>query len=116
MITCRRATKNDVALFREIRLRALKDSPDAYGSTYDAAVERDLHSWEQQLLTTTAGDERNTQFVFKDDDCIGIAALYREPSAPSGDIIMMWVDPIPVSYTHPPSPRDQRGSRMPSSA
>ena len=22
----------------------------------------------------------------------------------------------PVSYTHPPSPRDQRGSRMPSSA
>ena len=94
MITCRRATKNDVALFREIRLRALKDSPDAYGSTYDAAVERDMYSWEQQLLTTTAGDERNTQFVFKDDDCIGIAALYREPSALSGDIIMMWVDPM----------------------
>ena len=25
-------------------------------------------------------------------------------------------DADPVSYTHPPSPRDQRGSRMPSSA
>ena len=26
------------------------------------------------------------------------------------------LDEYPVSYTHPPSPRDQRGSRMPSSA
>ena len=94
MIACRRATNNDVALFREVRLRALRDSPDAYGSTYEAAMRRDLRSWEEQLFSTASGGDRNTQFAFKGDDCIGIAALYREPSGPSGDIIMMWVDPI----------------------
>lgn len=93
MITCRRATKDDVALFREVRLKALKESPDAYGSTYESALQRDQRSWEEQLWSTTSGGDRNTQFAFADDQCIGIAALYREPSALSGDIIMMWVDP-----------------------
>lgn len=93
MLTCRRASKNDVALFKEVRLRALQDSPDAYCSTYQSALQRDQCSWQEQLWATTAGGERNTQFAFEDDQCIGIAALYREPSAPSGDIIMMWVDP-----------------------
>ncbi|MEM1294443.1 MAG: GNAT family N-acetyltransferase [Verrucomicrobiota bacterium] len=45
------------------------------------------------MWSTTNGDDRNTQFAFKDYQCIGIAALYREPSARSGDILMMWVDP-----------------------
>jgi len=93
MIACRRATKNDVTLFKEVRLKALKDSPDAFGSTYKSALQRDQRSWEDQLWSTTTGDDRNTQFAFEDDQCIGIAALYREPSASSGDIIMMWIDP-----------------------
>lgn len=93
MIVCRRATKNDVALFREVRLKALQDSPDAFGSTYESAVQRDQQSWEDQLSSTASGVDRNTQFAFDDDHCIGIAALYREPSASSGDIIMMWIDP-----------------------
>lgn len=74
-------------------MKALKDSPDAYGSTYESAVQRDRQSWQDQLWSTTAGVDRNTQFAFDDGECIGIAALYREPSAPSGDIIMMWVAP-----------------------
>ncbi|MEM8954227.1 MAG: GNAT family N-acetyltransferase [Verrucomicrobiota bacterium] len=93
MIACRRATRNDVTLFKEVRLRALKESPDAYGSTYESAMQRDQRSWEDQLWSTTSGGDRNTQFAFKAEQCIGIAALYREPSASSGDIIMMWVDP-----------------------
>lgn len=93
MIACRRATKDDVTLFKEVRLKALKDSPDAFGSTYESALQRDQRSWEEQLWSTTTGGNRNTQFAFEEDQCIGIAALYREPSAPSGDIIMMWVDP-----------------------
>ncbi len=80
-------------LFKEVRLKALKESPDAFGSTYESALQRDERSWQDQLWSTTTGDDRNTQFAFEGDQCIGIAALYREPSAPSGDIIMMWVDP-----------------------
>lgn len=93
MITCRRATKNDVALFREVRLKALKESPEAFGSTYEASLQRDVRSWEEQLWATTSGGDRNTQFAFDDEECIGIAALYREGAAPSGEVLMMWVDP-----------------------
>ncbi|MDF1657875.1 MAG: GNAT family N-acetyltransferase [Verrucomicrobiales bacterium] len=74
-------------------MKALKDSPDAFCSTYESALQRDLHSWEEQLWSTTAGGDRNTQFAFEGDFCIGVAALYREPVTSSGDIIMMWVDP-----------------------
>jgi GNAT superfamily N-acetyltransferase len=93
MITCRRAIREDVALFREIRLRALRESPDAYGSTYESALQRDQGSWEEQLWSTVSGLLRNTQFAFHGDECIGIAALYREPGSEWGDVIMMWVDP-----------------------
>jgi len=93
MIACRRACKNDVALFREVRLKALRDSPEAFGSTYESALQRDQGSWEEQLWSTTTGGNRNTQFAFEEDQCVGIAALYREPGAASGDILMMWIDP-----------------------
>lgn len=93
MISSRRAEPGDVNLFREVRLRALQDSPDAYGSTYEGALKRDLASWEEQLASTTSGGFRNTQFAFEDGKCVGLAALYREATATSGDVIMMWVDP-----------------------
>ena len=82
-----------MALFREVRLQALRESPDAFGSTYESAVQRDPQSWEEQLGSTTSGVDRNTQLAFAEEQCIGLAALYREPAAPSGDLIMMWVDP-----------------------
>jgi len=93
MITCRRATRDDVELFREVRLQALQDSPDAFGSTHESASARDLASWEEQLFSTVSGDLRNTQFVFSGDECVGLAALYRERDVPSGELLMMWVAP-----------------------
>ncbi|MGJ8655936.1 MAG: GNAT family N-acetyltransferase [Akkermansiaceae bacterium] len=93
MITVRRAASGDAELFRGIRLRALKDSPEAFGSTYEDAVERDFESWREQIESTVSGVGRNTQFAFDGDECIGIAALYREEGAEAGDVIMMWVSP-----------------------
>ncbi|BDS07448.1 N-acetyltransferase [Oceaniferula spumae] len=93
MITCRRAEQDDAALFREVRLRALKDSPEAFGSTYENALERDIDSWREQIQSTVSSVNRNTQFAFDGELCVGIAALYREEGADTGDIIMMWVSP-----------------------
>ncbi|GAA5504616.1 GNAT family N-acetyltransferase [Novipirellula caenicola] len=98
MISCRRATNADVDLFRSIRLRALQDSPGAFGSTYEAAIRRDHASWRDQILSTSDGIDRNTQFAFAADQCVGLAALYRDQDTASGEIVQMWVDP------------DQRGS------
>ena len=93
MITCRRATPDDLSLFREIRVQALQESPEAFGSTYASALARDTASWQEQLDATVSGDTRDTQFAFDGSNCAGIAALYREPDAPHGDLLMMWVPP-----------------------
>jgi len=93
MITSRRATDEDVGLFKEIRLKSLCDSPDAYCSTFEGAIARDDASWREQLTSTTSGALRNTQFAFDSNTCVGIAALYRENDARSGELVMMWVEP-----------------------
>jgi GNAT superfamily N-acetyltransferase len=41
----RRASEDDFALLREIRLAALADEPDAYGSTYEEAARRSEDQW-----------------------------------------------------------------------
>lgn len=93
MITYRRADKDDGELFRSVRLKALLESPEAFGSTYEAACARDHGSWEEQIQSTVDGVDRNTRLAFSRGECVGIAAIYREPQAPSGDLIMMWVEP-----------------------
>lgn len=93
MISCRRAEVEDVELFKDIRLCALQDSPDAFGSTYEGAMERSGSSWRDQLLATVSGNLRNTQFAFDASTCIGIAALYREEGLDHGALLMMWVHP-----------------------
>ncbi|GAA5509106.1 GNAT family N-acetyltransferase [Novipirellula caenicola] len=93
MISCRRATNADVDLFRSIRLRALQDCPDAFGSTYEAAIKRDHASWRDQLLSTSHGIDRNTQLAFAAEKCVGLAALYRDQDTASGEIVQMWVAP-----------------------
>ncbi|MGJ8677012.1 MAG: GNAT family N-acetyltransferase [Akkermansiaceae bacterium] len=93
MITTRRAEKNDGLLFRDIRLRAVKDSPEAFGSTLESMVNRDFNSWKEQIESTVSSTNRNTQFAFDGKRCIGVAALYREEGTETGGLIMMWVSP-----------------------
>jgi len=93
MIYSRRAIPEDVDLFRSIRLQALKESPDSFGSTYADAIKREVQLWKEQLLSSVDGVLRNKQFAFSDKVCIGIGALYRQKEAVSGDIIMMWISP-----------------------
>ncbi|KJJ96221.1 GCN5 family acetyltransferase [Burkholderiaceae bacterium 26] len=42
----------DVADYRAIRLAALKDSPDAFGSTYDAEAGLSMEAFAERLATT----------------------------------------------------------------
>lgn len=39
----------DAAALRTIRLEALRDTPEAYGSTYDEAVKSSHHQWENAV-------------------------------------------------------------------
>jgi ribosomal protein S18 acetylase RimI-like enzyme len=45
----RRLTPDDAALYRDIRLEGLADSPDSFGSTLEAEVDRPLEAFAQRL-------------------------------------------------------------------
>ena len=45
MVRVDRLDENDWAVFREIRLRSLLDSPDAFGSTYGEESSRAERAW-----------------------------------------------------------------------
>ena len=93
MITIRRIAASDADLFKDVRLRALKDSPDAFGSTYETAVTRSDASWQEQTTQSSGGNLRNTLLAFNQDLCIGLAALYREPYSSEGEVLQMWIEP-----------------------
>jgi GNAT superfamily N-acetyltransferase len=49
MMDIQRLSGNEGLRLRHLRLRALADAPDAFGSTYAEAVARPMESWAQQL-------------------------------------------------------------------
>src|SRR5215831_3118735 len=93
MISIRRVTSDDASIFRDVRLRALQDSPEAFGATYDGAMKRTEDSWQDQVAQAAAGSLRNTLLAFDGTSCVGLASLYREQDASEGEILQMWVEP-----------------------
>jgi ribosomal protein S18 acetylase RimI-like enzyme len=51
-ITIRLATVNDLQAFIALRLQALKDHPEAFGSDYEDAIARPEEFWQQRLTET----------------------------------------------------------------
>jgi RimJ/RimL family protein N-acetyltransferase len=92
VITIRRIKIGEVYLFKEMRLTALQDTPYAFPSTYDAALQRSAESWREQAEGTAQGNDRATFIAFSEDVPIGMAALYRrEDKADVGELLQVWV-------------------------
>jgi len=73
---------------RTIRLRALADAPDAFGSTYAEVAARPLATWPQQLQEIAA-------FVaLKDGEDVGLVRCASDDQHPdTAWLISMWVAP-----------------------
>lgn len=73
---------------RTIRLRALADAPDAFGSTYDEVAARPLNSWTAQL------QEIATFVAVVDGEDVGLVRGARDNLLPDAAwLISMWVSP-----------------------
>lgn len=93
MPVIRRLNPGESALYRALRLEALKESPEAFATTYAAALERNEDSWIQQADGSAQGPDRAT-FVVIADRPVGLAAIYRDAGDTSaGEMIQMWIAP-----------------------
>jgi ribosomal protein S18 acetylase RimI-like enzyme len=79
---------------REIRLRALLDSPDAFGSTHARELQFPPATWTERAARSGRGDEDVT-FVAEDSGrWVGMAVGHVEPEDPSrAGLYGLWVEP-----------------------
>jgi GNAT superfamily N-acetyltransferase len=88
MISIERITATDGQRLRAIRLRALRDAPDAFASTYEEAAARGEESWSRQLAVLA------TFVAVEDGHDVGL--VRGGPDDARGDtagLLSMWVAP-----------------------
>ena len=84
----RRAGPGDESIVRALRLRAMTDAPDAFGSTYERELARTAEDW-QRWLTTGA----TFVAMAADDPCGLVAGLHDADDPAVVHLMSMWVDP-----------------------
>jgi RimJ/RimL family protein N-acetyltransferase len=92
-LSLRILTAADAAAFRALRLRALKEHPDAFTSSYEEDAGKPLSATEQRI----SGEDGNVFWgAFVDGAICGMVGLLREPRIKNrhkGDIVAMYVAP-----------------------
>jgi RimJ/RimL family protein N-acetyltransferase len=90
----RRIKLGEVEIFRRLRLSSLNESPSAFKTTWESAVNRSFESWCDQADSTAQGSDRATFIAFSGDEPVGIAAIYRDEKRSNvGEILQVWVAP-----------------------
>jgi RimJ/RimL family protein N-acetyltransferase len=72
----RKLTEDDIEVLWSLRLRALKDNPEAFGSTYEETLERGKEIMQQRLLKPHA----ETFYIgaFEEERLVGMVGFFRE--------------------------------------
>ena len=87
-MSLRRAVIGDEPILRELRLQALSDAPDAFGSTYERELARTTADWQRWLSP-------GVTFILEEPQgASGIVAGGRDASDPAiVHLMAMWVHP-----------------------
>jgi ribosomal protein S18 acetylase RimI-like enzyme len=92
-ITIARVTENDFNLCRALRLRALSDSPEAFGGTLKNALERSLDEYKEDAIRW-ATSEKSTLFLGTFETVpIGMIGAYIEENEKRSYLCGLWVEP-----------------------
>ncbi|HTQ34656.1 MAG TPA: GNAT family N-acetyltransferase [Stellaceae bacterium] len=83
-VTLRRLTAEDAALYRDIRLEGLTNSPEAFASTFESEQERPPE-WFAARLT-----DAHVLGAFTDGRLVGVAGFYVQPGPKHAHKGMLW--------------------------
>ena len=94
-VVVRAAGEGDADAYREVRLEALKNHPEAFGSDYETAAANPAEYWVERLRN--AGTSAPATFMaWAGSQPVGLCGLAREDRAKtrhSADLISMYVRP-----------------------
>lgn len=95
MVTITRARPADVDRYRNLRLRALADSPSAFATTLEEAEQFPDEVWRTRVDGAAAGPD-STLYLASDGDGadVGLVAAVRNTvESSTAELISMWVAP-----------------------
>ncbi|MEP6892934.1 MAG: GNAT family N-acetyltransferase [Gaiellaceae bacterium] len=85
--------EGDSRELRDIRLRALADSPDAFGSTLEREQAFNDSDWQQWARDSAAGATETCFLAWVDEEPVGIVGGYIEVGRDQVHLVAMWIDP-----------------------
>lgn len=92
MLTIEPITVERVKLFKAVRLRALQDSPSAFGSTYAREAQFDDAEWARRALRWNG--DRGIGFIAMDGGAAcGIAGALLDEDEATAQLVSMWTAP-----------------------
>lgn len=94
MATVRRLAEDEWISYREVRLRALADAPDAFGSTLARERDRSDSEWRERVSHGARSDLDLPLVLVEEDRFVGLAwgkILPEEPG--TAHVFQMWVAP-----------------------
>jgi GrpB-like predicted nucleotidyltransferase (UPF0157 family)/ribosomal protein S18 acetylase RimI-like enzyme len=92
--TIRRIQPVDGATLRRVRISAISDSPDAFGSTLSETEETLTAAWDERARLRSSGAEEVTFFAEDNARPCGIVGGIRSGESPNAaSLVSMWVAP-----------------------
>lgn len=93
-VVVRQLTNEDWKLYKEMRLRSLNDSPDAFSSTYEREYEFSDEEWIERASVSERVSQALPLIAELDGIAIGIACgVVHTPGDDSAKVYQMWVEP-----------------------
>jgi GNAT superfamily N-acetyltransferase len=94
MVSIHPLAANEWRVYRDLRLQALIDSPDAFASQYEDEAARDDSAWAARVSTAAASASAHVLIAFQHTEPCGLVwckSLDAEP--PVVELFQMWVSP-----------------------
>jgi ribosomal protein S18 acetylase RimI-like enzyme len=94
MFSVRRLRAGEWQAYRDLRLRALRDSPDAFGSTLEIEQAKPDAYWVERLSSAATSPSQLPLVAEAGADFVGLAWGWIDPSKPHAThLFQMWVAP-----------------------
>ena len=83
----------DWQLFRQIRLEALQDSPQAFGSSYSFMASQPDSFWQNRLSSAATGQDSWLLFARINERIVGMIGAYIPEGSPIPRVVSVYVTP-----------------------
>ncbi|MEN9644940.1 MAG: hypothetical protein RL238_1609 [Actinomycetota bacterium] len=91
MATVARIRPEDWSVLRAVRIAALTDTPEAFGSTLERELAFSDDDWRSRAAASADGSARGTWLAWEGDEVVGIVGSFVDGD--TAELVSMWVAP-----------------------